>query len=66
MARDLDPAVRPEVVRLAAQGLDNREIATRLRCPREVVATWRSRFYEESLAGLDKPQRWLRAVRTDS
>jgi transposase len=66
MARDLDPAERPQAVLLAAQGLDNGEIAARLRCPRDVVATWRSRFYEQSLAGLDKPQSWLRAVRTGS
>jgi transposase len=66
IAGDLDAAVWPQVVLLAAQGLDNREIAARLRCPREVIATWRTRFYEQSVAGLDKPQSWLPAARTGS
>jgi DNA-binding NarL/FixJ family response regulator len=41
MAPDLDPkhwqVVRPQVAHLAAQGLRNDEIATRLNCSRETV-----------------------------
>ena len=62
MARYLDPSVRPQVMLLAAQGLDNREIAARLRCPREVIIAWRERFYEHCLVGLDQPRARVEAA----
>jgi hypothetical protein len=57
MSRDLDPKhwqeVRPQVALLAAQGLRNEEIATRLDCPRDRVSEWRRRFYAQGRMGLD-------------
>lgn len=50
--------VRAKIVLLAAQGIDNDEIATRLELPRQVVSKWRKRFFEERLGGLeDRPRR---------
>ena len=46
--------VRAKIVLLAAQGLDNDEIAFRLDTRREVVSKWRKRFYLERLAGLEE------------
>jgi hypothetical protein len=43
-----------DVVRLAAQGLGNAEIAARVNCPQEVISEWRRRFYAQCLAGLDE------------
>ncbi|HEY7623073.1 MAG TPA: helix-turn-helix domain-containing protein [Solirubrobacteraceae bacterium] len=50
MSQDVDW----QVVRLAAQGLGNDEIAARVNRPREVIAEWRRRFYEQRLAGLEE------------
>ena len=48
---------RAKMVLLAAQGLDNDEIARRLDMGRQVVSKWRKRFWEERLAGLeDRPR----------
>ena len=50
--------VRAKIVLLAAQDVDNNDIAGRLDLPREVVSKWRKRFFEERLAGLeDRPRR---------
>ena len=50
--------VRAQMVLLAADGLRNDEIASRLNCRREVVSQWRKRFFEARLAGLeDLPRR---------
>jgi transposase len=49
--------VRAKIVLLAAQGLDNDEIAARLDTRREIVSKWRKRFFEEGLAGLDERPR---------
>ena len=49
--------VRAKIVLLAAQGLDNDEIAARLDTRREIVSKWRKRFYEEGLAGLEERPR---------
>lgn len=46
--------VRAKIVLLAAQGLDNDEIAMRLDTRREVVSKWRKRFYLERLPGLEE------------
>lgn len=49
---------RAKVILLAAQGLDNQEIARRLDLPRQIVSKWRKRFYEQRLAGMeDLPRR---------
>jgi len=49
--------VRAKIVLLAAQGLPNDQIASRLDLPRQVVSKWRKRFYEEGIAGLeDRPR----------
>lgn len=42
---------------MAAQGMSNDEIATRLDTRREVVSLWRKRFYKERLAGLEERAR---------
>jgi transposase-like protein len=49
--------IRAKIVLLAAQGLRNDEIATRLDTRREIVSKWRKRFYEQRLAGLDERPR---------
>jgi transposase len=45
--------VRAKVVLLAAEGLENTEIAERVDLPRQVVSKWRKRFYQKRLAGLE-------------
>src|SRR3954451_12836568 len=48
---------RAKIVLLAADGLDNAEIARRLDTTREAVSRWRKRFHEERLQGLeDRPR----------
>ena len=42
---------------LAADGIDNDEIARRLQTRREVVWLWRKRFYENRLSGLEERPR---------
>jgi transposase len=49
--------VRARVVLLAAAGLPNHEIASRLDTTRESVGKWRKRFFEERVAGLKERQR---------
>lgn len=49
--------VRAKMILLAAQGLDNDEIAARLDTRREVVSQWRKRFFKERLAGLEERTR---------
>ncbi len=46
--------IRAKMILLAAEGLGNDEIATRLETRREVVSRWRKRFYENRLPGLEK------------
>jgi transposase len=46
--------LRARMVLLAAEGLSNDQIASRLDTRREVVSMWRKRFFEERLAGLDE------------
>ena len=48
---------------MAADGLDNDEIALRLNTSRDVVSMWRKRFFEEGLDGLEeRPRRGRPAV----
>ena len=50
--------VRAKVVLLAAEGLENTQIAQKLDLPRQVVSKWRKRFFQEGLAGLcERPRR---------
>lgn len=48
---------RAKMILLAAEGIDNDEIARRLETRREVVWQWRKRFYEKGLAGLEERPR---------
>ena len=49
--------VRAKIVLLAAEGIQNKEIAERLDMPRPVVSKWRKRFFRERLAGLEDRSR---------
>ena len=49
--------VRAQMILMAAEGMSNDEIATRLNTRREVVSRWRKRFYEQRLAGLEEKSR---------
>ena len=49
--------VRAKIILLAAEGLENKEIAERLDLPRPVVSKWRQRFFRERLAGLEERPR---------
>jgi transposase len=49
--------VRAKIILMAAQGLDNDEIAARLDTRREIVSKWRKRFFEQGLPGLDERPR---------
>ena len=50
--------VRAKVVLLAAEGLENTEIAACLDLPRQIVSKWRKRFYKQRLGGLEsRPRR---------
>jgi len=44
--------LRAKLVLLAAEGLENKEIAERLDLSRQAVTKWRKRFYERGLEGL--------------
>ena len=49
--------IRAQMILLAAEGLENDQIACRLNTRREVVSQWRKRFYFERLAGLQERPR---------
>lgn len=49
--------VRAKAILLAADGLSNTEIAERLGCSRPSVSTWRIRFCEEGIQGLEERPR---------
>lgn len=49
--------IRAKVVLLAAEGLENTEIAARLDLPRQIVSKWRKRFHERRLEGLEDDPR---------
>jgi hypothetical protein len=48
---------RARMILMAAQGMDNDEIAATLDTRREVVSQWRKRFFEERLPGLEERPR---------
>lgn len=49
--------VRARIVLMAAEGLENTQIALRLDTDRETVWKWRKRFFEQRLAGLEERPR---------
>lgn len=44
--------MRARIVLMAADDLENKEIAQRLSVPFQIVSKWRKRFFEEGMAGL--------------
>jgi transposase len=55
--------IRAKIILLAADGLRNDEIATRVALSRQIVSKWRQRFFRERLAGLDEEPRGGRPAR---
>ena len=55
--------VRAKIILLAANGLRNDVIASRLDIPRQIVCKWRKRFCLERLPGLDEQPRGGRLAR---
>jgi hypothetical protein len=49
--------LRAKMILLAAQGLNNDQIADKLDTRREVVSMWRKRFFEKRLEGLQERSR---------
>jgi len=49
--------IRAKMILLAAEGLSNDEIASRLHTRREVVSMWRRRFFEQGIEGLEERPR---------
>jgi hypothetical protein len=45
--------VRAKAILLAAHGLRNDQIASRVSLPRQIISKWRKRFFEERLDGLE-------------
>ena len=45
--------IRAQVILLAAEGLDNKEIGERLNLPRKTVSKWRKRFFLHRKRGLE-------------
>jgi len=48
---------RAKIILMAAEGLENSEIAARLNTRRDVVSEWRKRFFLERLTGLEERSR---------
>lgn len=48
---------RAKMILMAAEGLENGEIAVRLNTRRDVVSEWRKRFFLERLPGLEERAR---------
>src|ERR1035437_633996 len=49
--------VRAKMILMAADGMDNDQIAVRLDRRREVGSQWRKRFFKERMAGLEERAR---------
>ena len=49
--------VRAKMILLAADGLENDQIAAQLGARREVVCRWRKRFFQHRLRGLEEESR---------
>ena len=55
--------VRAKIVLMAAEGMENKEIAASLSLPPQTVSKWRKRFFEERISGLaERPRRPSRSV----
>jgi transposase len=54
--------MRAKIVLLAAQGLPDDVISSRLDTPRQIVCKWRKRFVQARLPGLDEQPRGGRPV----
>jgi len=49
--------IRAQVILMAAEGLENKEIGEKLNLPRKTVSKWRKRFFYEREKGLvDRPR----------
>jgi len=49
--------IRAQVILMAAEGLENKEIGERLNLPRKTVSKWRKRFFYKRQQGLvDEPR----------
>ena len=49
--------IRAQVILLAAEGLENKEIGEKLNLPRKTVSKWRKRFFLNRESGLvDRPR----------
>lgn len=55
--------IRAKIVLLAADGLSNEVIASRLNMPRQIVSKWRKRFCLARLPGLEAQPRGGRKAR---
>lgn len=55
--------IRAKIVLLAAEGLSNDVIASRLDTPRQIVSKWRQRFCRGRLPGLEEQPRGGRKAR---
>ena len=49
--------VRARIILMAAEGMQNKDIAKKLMLPVQIVSKWRKCYYEESLAGLEERPR---------
>ena len=58
--------VRAKIILLAAAGLGNDIIASRVSLQRQIVSKWRKRFFYQRLAGLDEEPRGGRKARFSS
>lgn len=49
--------IRAQVILMAAEGMENKEIGERLNLPRKTVSKWRKRFFYKREKGLvDRPR----------
>jgi len=49
--------IRAQVILMAAEGIENKEIGERLNLPRKIVSKWRKRFFYKREKGLvDRPR----------
>ena len=46
--------LRAKIILMAAEGLANKHIASRLDTRRKIVSMWRKRFFEQRLPGLEE------------
>jgi transposase len=49
--------MRSKIILLAAEGVENKQIGERLSVARQIVSSWRKRFFYERLSGLDERPR---------